>query len=365
VAAAGWLAGYTSAHTRNAYARALGLPPEMRAALPGGPRSPRPAPAWTWIPWCRSRPVGGLVDPAGDLEKGTVTAWAQALHAAHPQAKSTRAQAFAALCAFYRHLRQAGEVTTDPGDLLNRRTAGLSGTDPSATLALSAEQVHALLTAAACDTSSQAVRNQAIVAVLAATGARVAELVALDVGDYYPARPEKPGMLLLAGKGGKKRWQALPAAEVSLLQTYLTVRVPPLEQASTVPVVPGDVAARAAGEDPLFTTRHGHRLHPDTIAPLLRRLAVLPASEDPNPDIAAAGQTLAPVKDRLHPHQLRHAYAVTAEAAGVPISRIQADLGHAHLSTTQTYLHAGQVADGSAAVLVSAAYHTPAGQEPR
>jgi site-specific recombinase XerD len=363
VLAAGWLAGYTSAHTRNAYARALVLPPEVRSALPGGPASPRPAPAWAWIPWCRARKSS--VDPAGDLDKSTVTAWAQALHAAHPKARSTRAQAFAALCAFYRHLRQTTDVTTDPGDLLNRRTAGLSGTDPSATLALSAEQVHALLTAASLDTSAQASRNHALVALLAATGARVAELVALEVSDYYPASSKKPGMLLLAGKGDRKRWQALPAPEAALLGKYLDIRVPPSGADTRVPALPGDVSARPPGQDPLFTTRAGARLHPDTIAPLLRRIAAIPTLEDSDPDSAAAAETLAPVKNRLHPHQLRHAYAVTAEAAGVPVSRIQADLGHSHLSTTQTYLHAGQVADGSAAALVSAAYHSPTRQEPR
>ena len=45
-----WLHGYTNTKTRNGYARDIGLSPDLRAALPGGPKVPRTDLGWSWIP---------------------------------------------------------------------------------------------------------------------------------------------------------------------------------------------------------------------------------------------------------------------------------------------------------------------------
>jgi len=42
----------------------------------------------------------------------------------------------------------------------------------------------------------------------------------------------------------------------------------------------------------------------------------------------------------VSPHSLRHAHAVTALDAGVPLNDLQAQLGHANLATTSVYLNA-------------------------
>ena len=44
------------------------------------------------------------------------------------------------------------------------------------------------------------------------------------------------------------------------------------------------------------------------------------------------------VRRRFAPHQLRHAHAVELLHEGIPLPLIQRQLGHAHLSTTGTYL---------------------------
>ncbi len=44
------------------------------------------------------------------------------------------------------------------------------------------------------------------------------------------------------------------------------------------------------------------------------------------------------VRRRFAPHQLRHAHAVELLHEGIPLPLIQQQLGHAHLSTTGTYL---------------------------
>ena len=44
------------------------------------------------------------------------------------------------------------------------------------------------------------------------------------------------------------------------------------------------------------------------------------------------------VRRRFAPHQLRHAHAVELMHEGIPPPLIQRQLGHSHLSTTDTYL---------------------------
>ncbi len=347
--AAGWLQGYQSAHTRNAYALAIGLPPWLRAKIKDGPQNPKATPDHSWIPWCLARGF----DPAGDLTKQQVQAWLHTLSVPFPK-KNVRRQKFAALCAFYEHLRSEQITTSNPNDLVKRKTMGLSGADPTSTLALDVHQIRALFTAARLDSTAHRERNVAIVAVLAATACRVEELVNLDL-DSYRKHSNGAATLRLDGKGDKQRWQLLPAADCALVDAYLAVRVAP--QVGSELTVAGQVSNRPTRSQPLFTTRRGERMNEDVIAPLLQRLAHIPTADDPRQRVREAERHLRPIKDKLRPHQFRHAYAVTAENQGKPVSQVTKDLGHASLATTQTYLDSANVGRNSAAQVVSDIYH--------
>ena len=47
-----------------------------------------------------------------------------------------------------------------------------------------------------------------------------------------------------------------------------------------------------------------------------------------------------PRRCRIHPHMLRHSFAMFSIEAGIPLSDLQAQLGHASLATTGVYLKA-------------------------
>lgn len=340
-----WLHGYTSPATRNAYSVDIGLSPAVRAALPGAPTLPEPPSWWSWIPWA----LDHHIDPAGPLTKQDAEAYAHTLHA---QAKNVRRRRWAALCAFYRSLRVEGVVFCDPGELVNRRVMGLAGADPSPTLPLHPGQVRALYLAAEL-TGKHRARHRAMLAVLATTGCRAAELVGINLDDYR-VQPEGHVLIQLHGKGDHRRWVQLPAADAALVDDYLKVRTP--MSASTAVALP-DQPGTLTLSVPLFTTSTGARVHVSAVTQMLRTIAKQPRPTHPRPEVQEAARVLALI-DRIHPHQLRHTYAVTAEEAGVPVSQIQADLGHASLATTQTYLHARDRARNSAASVVSGIYRS-------
>jgi integrase/recombinase XerD len=73
---------------------------------------------------------------------------------------------------------------------------------------------------------------------------------------------------------------------------------------------------------PLFVTSTGARLDRHAVFRLVRRLAERAGLE-------SAGQ--------ISPHSLRHAFATTARAEGVPLEDVQDAMGHADPRTTRRY----------------------------
>lgn len=143
-----------------------------------------------------------------------------------------------------------------------------------------------------------AARDRAILEMLYATGARVAELCGLDLADLDRAG----GTIRVRGKGAKERMIPVGDAALQTLDAYL--------------------GARGQADGPLFRNLRGGRLTVRSVHRIVKARS------------RAAGLTR-----RVTPHTLRHTFATHMLDAGADLRLIQDLLGHSRLSTTQRYTH--------------------------
>jgi site-specific recombinase XerD len=335
---ADWLSQYANAGTRRTYAYALGLPAAWvdPRAEPAGPRPPAAAPGplhdLAWFRWCARIPL----DPRSATATH-VKAWLHALDAAGAQ-RRTRQRMLSTLSALYGHLAETGVVEANPA-ALNRARLGLSSSarDASPTVRLTADQLAALLAAAARPTvrgphaELHARRAVAFVALLT-LGLRISEVTGLDRADLR--RSGGDDVLRVLGKGGLHREVYVTGLVRDALTAYLAER--DRHNGGAVP------ALRGRGHpEPMLATRAGGRCSRIDLYTQLRRIA------------GSAGPLLDGVA--VHPHALRHAYVTIALEQDARIHHVQADVGHASIATTQHYDRGLRTRDTTAADLVAAA----------
>ncbi|WDZ83132.1 tyrosine-type recombinase/integrase [Micromonospora cathayae] len=280
-----WLANRRlSAHTRDAYRRDV----------------------TGWLTWCADHGIDPL--RATFLH---VNAYARALETTlgartgRPLTPATIARRMSAVSSWYDFLLRLRAVEVNPVAGADRPHVDR---DHSATVGLTPQEVDALLAAARADTGPTAVRNQAVLALLADLGLRVGELVSLNVDDLGVERGHRS--VRFVGKGGRSRRRALTPGTAYAVDAYLAQRA----AGQGVPV------ADLTG--PLLVTATGGRLDRHSVFRLVRRLA------------RAAG---IPAWAKLSPHSLRHSFATTARAEGVPLEDVQDAMGHADPRTTRRY----------------------------
>lgn len=280
-----WLANRRlSEHTRHAYRRDIA----------------------GWLGWCADADA----DPirATFLHVNAYGRWLESTPNARsgkPLTPATVARKLSALSSWYDFLVKLRAVETNPVTGADRPHVDR---DHSATIGLTPEEVNALLAVADSATGPTAARNRAVVALLVDLGLRVGELVSLDIGDLGTERGHHS--VRFTGKGGRARRRALTPSSSAAVHAYLALRA----DAAGVPV------HRLTG--PLLVTSTGARLDRHSVFRLVRRLA------------REAG---IPGWARLSPHSLRHSFATTARAEGVPLEDVQDAMGHADPRTTRRY----------------------------
>ncbi|MER7168993.1 tyrosine-type recombinase/integrase [Micromonospora sp. NPDC000207] len=273
-----------SAHTRDAYRRDV----------------------TTWLTWC----AAGDLDPlrANFLDVNDYARHLESSLAARtgrPLTPATVARRLSALSSWYDFLVKLRAVEANPVAGADRPRIDR---DHSSTVGLSPEEVDRLFAAADADTGPTAHRNRAALALLADLGLRVGEVVSLDLTDLGTERGHRS--IRFVGKGGKQRRRALTPGTAHAVDAYLTHR------ATTTGVTVTDLTG------PLLVTAGGGRLDRHSVFRLVRRLA------------QAAGLS---TWSKLSPHSLRHAFATTARAEGVPLEDVQDAMGHADPRTTRRY----------------------------
>lgn len=253
----------------------------------------------------------GWLDAHGVTDVLTVTTSqvadfaAERASAVPPPAASSLARLQSSVRGLHRYLVREGHTDDDPTGRLRPPKA-----PRRLPKALTIDQVVALLDAAGPapgdDVPADRVqlRDRALLELLYATGARVSEVVTLDVDDVVDR-----DVLLLRGKGSKERMVPVGSYARAAVDAYLTRARPELARK-------GRAGAR------LFLGARG--------APLSRQSAWL---------VLRSAAERAGLTAHVSPHTLRHSFATHLLQGGADVRVVQELLGHASVATTQIYTH--------------------------
>ncbi|MFF2495735.1 site-specific tyrosine recombinase XerD [Agromyces sp. NPDC058064] len=211
-------------------------------------------------------------------------------------ATSSIARVLSAVRGLHRFLAEEGEIPADVSKEL--RPPKLPTRLPKA---IPVEDVEALIAAAGGEEPVE-LRDQALLELLYATGARVSEAVSLNVDDLIDDE-----VVRLFGKGGKQRVVPLGSYARRAVDAYL-VRARPL------------FSARGQATPALFLGVRGRRM-----------------SRQAAWDAITAAAEKAGLEASVSPHTLRHSFATHLLEGGADVRVVQELLGHSSVATTQIY----------------------------
>jgi len=170
--------------------------------------------------------------------------------------------------------------------------------------ALKIAEIMALIEASKFGDDVISIRNSALIEVLYATGARVSEIVDLDISNV--SEIANTTTLKLSGKGGKERVVPIGIYARNSLDQYLTLSRP--------------VLVRKKLSSSLFLNSRGDSLSRQSAWEIIATLA-----------------ERANIQTRVTPHAIRHSFATHLLDGGADIRVVQELLGHSSVTTTQIY----------------------------
>ena len=243
-----------------------------------------------------------------DIDEATAAdaaAHLAALRETHGASSVARAQS--SLRGFHRFLVEEGSRIDDP-------TLDLPSTSVSDLLpkALSEEETGRLL-GAVVGTGPMVLRDRALLEFLYGTGARVSEVVGLNLGDVAEALESSDlALVRVLGKGDKERLVPLGRMARDALADWVSGQGRPL-------VVPARWRRRSDAEA-VFLNARGGRLTRVGVFGVVKKYA------------ARVG-----LEAKVSPHVLRHSCATHMLSRGADVRVVQELLGHASIATTQRY----------------------------
>jgi len=214
-------------------------------------------------------------------------------------AATTKARKVAAARSFFTFMTDEGMIKANPMENVDSPKVGKALPKP-----ISISQVRRLLEEPAKKSTPEAKRDKAMLELLYASGMRVSEIVALNLGDV----DAEGGSVRCFGKGNKERIIPIAPSAATTVKKYLKEARPELLDEENV------------GERALFLNRRGERLTRQGFWQILKGY------------VKSAG-----MGTQVTPHTLRHSFATHMLSGGADLRSVQELLGHVNISTTQVY----------------------------
>ena len=215
-------------------------------------------------------------------------------------ASTTLARKVAAAKSFFKFLTDEHKVQQNPTENIASLKVGRALPKP-----ISVAQARRLLEEPTKQATPEAKRDKAMLELLYASGMRVSELVALNLGDVDTSG----GYVRCFGKGHKERMIPIYPRAAECVDTYIKEARPQILQ-------------NKSNEKALFLNVRGERLTRQGLWQILKGYA-----RDAN------------IETEVTPHTLRHSFATHMLNGGADLRMVQELLGHANISTTQVYTH--------------------------
>lgn len=225
-----------------------------------------------------------------------LSAWLAALNRAGISARSV-ARKLSAVRSLAKRLVAVGERDDDFSEIVSRPKVR-----PALPETLSVEEVSKILEAPTPETP-QGLRDRAMLELMYGSGLRASELCALEI----QAINFKDAILRVRGKGSKDRVVPVGRNAIRAIKNYLTENGRPQ-------------LAKPKTGSALFISSWGRAISRKTLWVILQE------------QVRRAG-----IEKKIHPHQLRHAFATHLLANGADLRVIQEMLGHSDIGTTQIY----------------------------
>jgi integrase/recombinase XerD len=246
--------------------------------------------------WLRSCDIDDVA-AVGEADISAFTQAARTVGEAELSASSI-ARILSSVRSFHRYLAEEGLVDTDAAREVKPPKLALR-----LPKAISIEQMDRLLNATGGD-DPVSLRDRALLELLYATGARISEVVDLNVDDVQDG-----DIVRVTGKGSKQRIVPVGRYARAALDAYL-VRVRPV------------YAVRGPSTPALFLGIRGQRLS--------RQGAWL---------VIQSAADRAKLETHISPHTFRHSFATHLLQGGADVRVVQDLLGHSSVTTTQLYTH--------------------------
>jgi integrase/recombinase XerD len=314
----GWLLGFQSHNTRDAYRRDVA---QFTVFLE----------------------ASGITDPL-EANRVLVDGWSRSLELRGLRPASV-ARKLASLASFYQWCEEQNLLDRNPVARVRRPRVS---SHPST--GLDRDELRAFLSAA----EVSGPRDHCLALLLALSGLRVTSALGINVGDLSSERGHRT--VKVRGKGLKEQLVPLAAPVAEAVDRLLGVESSVEAKSSDVPLVaPGNCGGSPLGREaldeipsasadvdygrapvPLFTTSTGQRLTRFDAYRIVRRLA-----------------TQAGISKPVSPHSLRSSYCQIALDAGAGLHDVQASMAHSDPKTTIGYLHRMGNLDRNPTYLVS------------